>query len=396
MRNAAILGYGAVPVGIYQRTKDGRDTPLEHELAVRVVLDAVRMAGLHKDDVNGVVVAHPGDHTKQGYFHTFLTSYLGLTSRSTVVQVIGNGMTGGLAFDEGVRLVQGGETDCVLVIGAHFESGTPTADHLDFSIRLTGDVDFQSIFGAVPIAWYAMAARRYMYEHGVSRAQIAQIAVKNRRQALDNPLAQFRSPLTLDEVLSQRQIVEPLGLLEVPGRADGAVALVITTEEMARAASRPYVRVRSRGYYHEGEHQISDRPVDMTDYGTIRRASQAALERAGLKLDDISNFQLYAPCTIVEVLTTEAIGLFPRGKGWAAAEDGRSAFDGARPVNTSGGHLSRGHPPEVTPLYDIVEACIQVLGRAGKRQVRGPGLALTASELGNYNAALVHILEACA
>ena len=105
MRNAAILGYGAVPVGIYQRTKDGRDTPLEHELAVRVVLDAVRMAGLHKDDVNGVVVAHPGDHTKQGYFHTFLTSYLGLTSRSTVVQVIGNGMTGGLAFDEGVRLV---------------------------------------------------------------------------------------------------------------------------------------------------------------------------------------------------------------------------------------------------------------------------------------------------
>lgn len=99
MRNAAILGYGAVPVGIYQRTKDGRDTPLEHELAVRVVLDAVRMAGLHKDDANGVVVAHPGDQTKQGYFHTFLTSYLGLTSRSTVVQVIGNGMTGGLAFD---------------------------------------------------------------------------------------------------------------------------------------------------------------------------------------------------------------------------------------------------------------------------------------------------------
>ena len=395
MGDAVILGYGAVPVGIYQRTKDGRDTPLEHELAVRVVLEAMRMAGLHKDDLNGVVVAHPGDHTKQGYFHTFLTSYLGLTSRSTVMQVIGNGMTGGLAFDEGIRLVRNGETDCVLVVGAHFESGTPTADHLDMSIRLTGDVDFQSIYGAVPIAWYAMAARRYMHEYGVTRAQIAQVAVKNRRQAQDNPLAQFREPVTLEQVLSQRQIVEPFGLLEVPGRADGAVALIITSQERARAADRPYVRIRSRGFYHEGEHQISDRQVDMTEYGSIRRAAADALDRAGARLDDISNFQLYAPCTIVEVLATEAIGLFPRGRGWEAAADGRSAFDGSRPVNTSGGHLSRGHPPEVTPLYDVVEACLQVLGRAGKRQVQAPGLAMTASELGNYNAALVHILEGC-
>lgn len=396
MRRAAILGYGAVPVGIYQRTKDGSDTPLEHELAVRVVLDAMKMAGLRKDDVNGVVVAHPGDHTRQGYFHTFLTSYLGLTSRSTVVQVLGNGMTAGLAFDEGVRLVRSGETDCVLVIAAHYESGTPTADHLDYSIRLTGDVDFQSIFGAMPISWYAMAARRYMHEHGVTRAQIAQVAVKSRRQAIDNPLAQFREPLTLDEVLAQRQIVEPLGLLEVPGRADGAVAMVITTEQLARAARRPYVRVLSRGFYHEGEHQLSDRLVDITEYGTIRRASQAALEGADLKLADISNFQLYSPCTIVEVLTTEAVGLFERGKGWAAAQDGVSAFDGKRPVNTSGGHLSRGHPPEATPLYDVVEACEQILGRAGKRQVANASLAMTASELGNYNAALVHILEGCA
>jgi len=397
MRNAAILGYGAVPVGIYQRTKDGRDTPLEHELAVRVVLDAMRMAGLRKDDVNGVVVAHPGDHTKQGYFHTFLTSYLGLTTDALVVQTIGNGMTAGLAFDEGLRLVRGGETDCVLVIAAHYESGTPTADHLDFSIRLTGDVDFQSIYGAVPISWYAMATRRYMHQYGVSRAEIAEIAVKNRRQAIDNPLAQFRTPITLEEVLAQRPIVDPLGLLEVPGRADGAVALVVVAEDMARTAGRPYVRVRGRGFYHEGEHQLSDRPsADITEYGTIRRAAGTALERAGVTLDDISSFQLYSPCTIVEVLTTEAIGLFPRGKGWAAARDGRSAFDGTRPVNTSGGHLSRGHPPEATPLYDVVEACEQVLGRAGRRQVRNAGLAMTASELGNYNAALVHILEACA
>ena len=94
-----------------------------------------------------------------------------------------------------------------------------------------------------------------------------------------------------------------------------------------------------------------------------------------------------------ELRTFPPRNLANHGKGWAAAADGRSAFDGARPVNTSGGHLSRGHPPEATPLYDVVEACLQVLGRAGERQVANAGLAMTVSELGNYNAAIVHLLE---
>ena len=392
-RRAAVLGYGAVPVGVYQRVKDARDPPLEHELAARVVLDAAAMAGVDRHDIDGIVVAHPGDHTKQGYFHTFLTAYLGLTASSTVMQVLGNGMTAGLAFDEAVRLVSSGEAQCVVVIAVHFETAMATADHLDYSIRLTGDVDFQSVFGAVPIAWYAMSAHRYMHEFGVSREQLAHVAVKNRRQAIDNPLAQFRTPLALEDVLAQRPIVDPLGLLEVPARADGAAALIVTSEDFARTSGRPHVVVRGRGYDHEGEHQLSDRHADMTEYGSLRVAAAKALEQAGLTLDDVGAFQIFAPCTSVEVIATESIGLFERGTGWSAAVDGRSAFDGARPVNTSGGHLSRGHPPEATPLYDIIEACNQALGTAAKRQVKNGELGLINSELGHYNAALVHVLE---
>ena len=392
MRRAAILGYGAVPVGTWQRAAAGQEI-LEHELATGVVLDAVAMAGLGKEDLEGVVVAHPGDHTRQCYFHTFLTAHLGIRAKSTVVQVLGNGMTGGHAFDTAVQQVTSGLADCVLSVGVHFETGVPTANHLDYSIRLTGDVDFQTIFGAVPIAWYAMDAQRYLYEHKVARGTLASIAVKNREHARRNPLAQYRKPLTLAEVLDARPIVEPLGLYEVPGRADGAVAMVVVSEEMARASGRPYVLVRSRGFEHEGLHQISDQPSDALDYATLRVAAGRALADAGVGLDDIDTFQVYAPCTIVEALGTEALGLFPRGRGAHAAEAGETRFDGARPVNTCGGCLSRGHPPEVTPLYDVVEAVTQLLGRAGERQVTGAGLALTACELGNYNAALVHVLE---
>lgn len=392
-RRAAILGHAAVPVGTYQRAPAGSDPVLEHELAVDVVLDAVEMAGLAREDLDGVVVAHPGDHTWQGYFHTFLTAHLGLRSRSTVIQVLGNGMTGGHAFDQAVQQVCLGRSDCVLAVGVHFETGVPTAKHLDYSIRLTGDVDFQSIFGAVPIAWYAMDAQRYMHEHRIERSTIASVAIKNRRHASLNPLAQFREPLTLDEVLRARPIVEPLGLLEVPGRADGAVALVIVSEELARASGRPHVLVRGRGFEHEGLHQLSDRPNDALDYATLRAAAGHALVDAGVSLSDIASFQLYAPCTIVEVLATEALGLFERGRGAVACADGETAFDGRRPVNTCGGPLSRGHPPEATPLYDVVEAATQLLGRAGNRQVAECELAMTMCELGKFNAALVHVLE---
>ncbi len=392
-RRAAILGWSAVPVGTYQRA-DAGDPVLEHELAVDVVQDATRMAGVSRDQIDGVVVAHPGDHTHQGYFHTFVTAHLGLRARSTVIQVLGNGMTGGHAFDTAVQQVVSGRADRVLSLGVHFETGVPTSRHLDYSIRLTGDVDFQSVFGAVPIAWYAMDARRYLHEHRVPREALASVAVKNREHAIRNPLAQYRTPITVDEVLASRPIVEPLGLLEVPGRADGAVALVIASEEIARASGRPYVVVRGRGFEHEGLHMLSDVPNDALDYATLRTASMRALDDAGLRLDDVSTFQLYAPCTIVEVLATEALGLFGRGRGASAARDGATRFDGARPVNTCGGALSRGHPPEVTPLYDVHEAIAQLTGAAGERQVRDCRVAMTMSELGKFNAALVHLLEA--
>jgi acetyl-CoA C-acetyltransferase len=390
---AAILGFSAAPIGVHQRQAEGGLPKLEHELAAEVVLDAMAMAGLGKDAVNGLVVAHPGDHTRQGYFHTFLAAHLGLGAQSTVIQVLGNGMTGGHAFDTAVKEVESGRSDCVLAVGAHYETGVPTSDHLDYSIRLTGDVDFQSVFGAVPISWYAMDAQRYLHEWRIDRRPLAAVAVKNRRHASLNALAQFRQPITIDEVLAARPIVEPLGLLDVPGRADGAAAIVVVSEALARESGRPYVRVAGRGFEHEGLHQMSDRPGDALQYGTVAKAATRALDDAGASLADMGSFQLYAPCTIVEILASEALGLFPRGRGGHAAADGDSAHDGRFPVNTCGGALSRGHPPEVTPLYDIVEASTQLLERAGARQVARCDFALAMCELGKYNASLVHVLQ---
>jgi acetyl-CoA C-acetyltransferase len=276
------------------------------------------------------------------------------------------------------------------------ESAVSAAEHAMSSMRTTGDVDFHTSAGFTPISWYAMDAMRYMHEYGATREQLGAVAVKNRHHASLNPLAQYRKPITLEEVVEQRPIVEPLGLYDVPPRGDGAACLVLASEEVARSLGRPYAVVRGRGFFHDGSHQINDVPNNMIAFEAARQASATAYEQAGIAASDIDLAELYAPCTIVEVLVSEAIGLCAQGQGARAAFDGETRLGGRIPISTSGGLTSRGHPAYVTSLYNYVELAEQLRGRAGERQVKDARLGLATGELGNYNAALVHVLEAMA
>ncbi len=392
-KSVAIIGCSALPVGKWQSKPEDANQVLEHEVLAKLVVEAVRQAGIDKSDVQGLSFTMNRHYTLQKYFATFMANYLRLPCHGTVSEVLGNGMTGGWAFDNAANDIVLGRARVSLALGVNFETAARAQDHMMSSMRATGDVDFQSIFGITPIAWYAMDATRYIHDHGSSRAELASVAVKNRMHASLNPLAQFRKPITLDEVLEQRPIVEPLGLYEVPPRSDGAVVLVLADEEYAKSLGKPYVRVRGRGFFHEGAHQISEIPNDMTAFASVQGASRQAYETAGVTAADIDVAELYAPCTIVEVLAAEALGLTPVGKGARWASEGRTALGGDIPISTSGGLTSRGHPAYVTPLYSFVEIFEQLMGLAGERQVHGAEIGLTSAELGNYNAALVHILE---
>lgn len=382
----AVIGAGAVPVGKY------KDVP-EHELLIQALKEALEDAQVTKDDVGGLVFSHPRPYAKQRYFGTFVAGYLRVQSSSTVMEVVGDGMTGGLAFDGAVNEILLGRCEVCVALGVSMETQVPSAEHMETTMRAVGDVDFQSPFGFTPISWYAMDAVRYMHEYGATRKQLATVAVKNRRHASFNPLAQYREPVTIEDVLDSKPIVEPLGLLEVPPRSDGAVAVVVASLEAARSLGEPYVTVRGRGFFHEGAHQISDKPNSMIRLEAARRASRLAYEDAAISAGDIDVAELYAPCTIVEVLASEAFGLCPDGRGALWAEEGRTSLGGSIPICTSGGCMSRGHPPMVTPLYNVQEILCQLRGEAGERQVENSSLGMTSCELGNYNAALVHVFE---
>jgi len=392
--NVAILGGAALPVGKWQGSSEDETQHLEHELLAKLVMDAMEDAELEKSDISSLIFTLPRPYTQQKYFATFMANYLNLPCDGLVMEVLGNGMTPALAFQTAVDQVTLGRAKVALALGINFESATSSYDHMMSSMRATGDVDFHTPFGFTPISWYAMDAVRYIHEFGSSREELASVAVKNRAHAMHNPIAQYRKPMTLDDVLAQRPIVDPLGLFEVPGRADGAVCVVVADEDVAKATGKSYARIRGAGFYHEGAHQINETPNDMIAFGSARRAGEKAYAQAGMSAKDIDFAELYAPCTIVEVLVSEALDLVARGQGGRMAAAGETSVGGRIPICTSGGLQSRGHPAYVTALYSYIEVLDQFRNRAGGRQVEGAGIGMTSAELGNYNAALVHILEA--
>jgi acetyl-CoA acetyltransferase len=301
-----IVGAAAIPCGRHQSPRDAPLQSLEHEALAGCAIDAMRDAGLPKESVGALVFSLPRPYTEQRYFGTFMANYLRLPASGVLLEVLGNGMTGGLAFDQAAQAVASGRAEVALALGVNFETAVPSAEHMTLSMRAVGDVDFHVPFGFTPISWYAMDAVRYMHEHGARREELAMVAVKSRRHAALNPIAQYRKPVTVEEVLAQRPIVEPLGLFEVPPMSDGAACVVLAREEVAKSLGKRYLKLRGRGFHHEGAHQISEVPNDMIAFDSAARAAQAAFAEAGISARDVDLAELYAPCTIVEVLAAHA------------------------------------------------------------------------------------------
>lgn len=386
-----IGGAAAVRIDAWSR----KQRPSEIELLAPVVQQALADAGIDADEVGALSFTMTGRGTRQACFSSYATSRLGFRNVGKVVENASGGWSGGLAFDAAAHEIRTGRARFALALGVHLESAIDTATVMDEAIRATGDVGFHSMYGTTPLSWYALDAARWMHEHGTTRRDLAAIATKNRRHASTNPLAQHTDALTLAEVLTAPMVVEPFGLYEVSPRGDGAVCLVLAAGDAAQTTATHRSRVAGVAFHHDGVFQVDDRPGPLTHYGALEHAARKAMAEAGTTLGDIDFFELYAPLTIVEAISVETLGLAPPGGGARAAIEGRTALGGPTPVSLSGGCLSRGHPPPLTALYDLLELHLQLTGRAGARQVKGARRGLASCETGKFNGAMVCIMEAC-
>jgi acetyl-CoA acyltransferase len=231
---------------------------------------------------------------------------------------------------------------------------------------------------------YAANSRAYMKRSGATREDFAQVAVKSHRHAALNPYAQYRAEVTVQDVLASREVAPPLTLLMCSPIGDGAAALVVCSPAAARRLGAR-VRVRACAL-------VSGRDHEPGEPGSVERASQAAYERAGAGPDDLDVMELHDAAAPAELMTYEELGLCGAGEGPALLASGETGLGGRRPVNPSGGLLSKGHPIGATGCAQLVELTDQLRGRCGRRQVAGARLALAQNGggfLGSDAAAMV-------
>lgn len=322
---------------------------------------------------------------------------LGVPLRA-LVEIECGGASAMLAFKAACQEVATGHADVAAVIGAQAERELFGAD-LD-----EGDLDrarlMAEMFGpyiapygvltAVPC--YALSAQRYMHDHDLAPEQVAELPVRLRRHAALNPRAELREPLTIEDVLSSRLVSPPIHKLEAPPWSDGAACVVVCSEEWARRRGLPTVSLTGWGEAHDSSNFVTFE-AGLVSFPWVRESTEQALAHARRALDDLDVAEVYGAFAPAELITYEAIGLFGPGEAPAAVAAGETALGGRIPINTSGGRLSLGHPPQATPLLELQEVCEQLAGEAGERQVAGAAVGLVQAEHGAMNGSAVAILE---
>jgi acetyl-CoA acetyltransferase len=378
-RTAAIVGAGLTEVGkIYGRTTQS--------FAAEAVRLALADAGLSLSNVDGLLI---NVGTSSGLDLT-LARHLGLRDLRMLSEVNAFGASAGVMVAQAATAVLAGTAEVVVSVFADAPrqpGGSSGAAYRQSSLQARGFRSAETAAGFTSVNHrYALAASRYLNHYGVPQDHLGAVAVSQRAWAVDNPVAQIRTPLTLEDYHRSRWIVEPLHLLDCCLVSNGGAAVVVTTSERAADLAQPPVRVLGWGQAHQG--YVLERG---SDFGLVTGAAasgSAALNMAGLTPGDIDVREIYDCYTYTVLVTLEDYGFCGKGEGGELAASGALAPGGALPTNTGGGQLSAFYLWGMTPL---VEAVGQVRGQAGARQVPRHDTAIVSGNGGvlDHHATLV-------
>jgi len=359
MPSVAVIGIGMIPFGKHpERTLV--------DMAAEATYLALQDAGIRPNQVetglfsNGLANRLFGDFTiGQNVFWE-----VGI-NRVPVVNVENACTSGSTAFYLAFNTIAAGQAEVVLVTGAE-KMFVP-----EFGLINSGETELDTQLGLVAPASFALRAMRHMKDYGTTPEQLAHVSVKNRRHALQNPLAQFRESITIDDVLNAPMIVDPLTRLQCCPIADGAAAAVVCSTAFARRSQRAVnvdAAVLCTGNY--------ENPQNLGAWETDYRTCDLAYEKAGIGPKDLDVVECHDAFSISEILHYEALGLCAPGEGGRLVAEGHTVLGGRIPVNVSGGLLSRGHPVGATGLAQVFEIVTQLRHEAGPRQVKDAKVGL--------------------
>lgn len=369
---AAVVGLGITEMGkIYGRSAA--------DFAAEAIALALEDAGLTKDDVDGLLLNGNGNLDMDPR----LQFALGFEDLALMTSMRAFGSTVGSMVQYASLALEAGLVKTVVLVYADNPLKPAVGGGAAYAAR--GVWDGMNVLkarngefgGNIP---YALAARRHMELYGTTSEQLGAVAVAQRQWATMNPLAQMRTPMTLEDHQASRMIAEPFRLFDCCLVSNGAVAVVMTSADRAKDLKQPPVYLRAVTQAAPGDNQYTGR--DPGIHTGARQAGERAFARAGMTPADIDVLELYDCYTYTVLATLEDYGFCAKGEGGEFVASGRLAPGGALPTNTGGGQLSGYYMWGFTPLS---EGIIQARGQAGERQVQKHDVVLTSGNGGVLN-----------
>lgn len=337
---------------------------------VEAAANAVRDAGLKKEDIDGVLT-QSGYNQNVAQFHSMEVSrLLGIAPRYTNQASVGGATCNTLVHQAAMAIEAGLANYVVCIFGDNAATGGARSPQPSVSL----DVGYGQ-FGAA--AGYGQAARRHMHLYGTTHDQLGAVATSFRKNAMDNPIATMRKPLTLEEYHNSRWVVEPFHLLDCCLVSDGGAAVVVTSAERAKNLKQTPIYIMGMG---QSAPCYVPNDVGGKDPTGAKESGEEAFKMAGITQKDIDLCELYDCFTFTALVTLEDYGFCKKGEGGAFVEGGRLEIGGALPTNTAGGLLSESY---MTGMLHIVEGVRQLRGTVEpERQVKDAEIALVSGNGG--------------
>jgi len=395
-RGVAIVGGGLTKLGLF---KDRNSKDFFSEAFMEMVESVDK--GFDPKDIEAIYIGNFTNDffVNQAHWGPIISDLVGHVPKP-VTRTEGACASSALAFREGVFAIASGFYDIVLVGGLEQMSKRTTeevAEGLGMAAspyEVAAGFTFPGVFGTIATAYFA--------KYGADREALFNVTIKSHNNAPLNPKAQF--PMTIRDFMNARiercrqkgepvpnwkderdflrdpganpPIAWPMHLFDCCPISDGASCLLLVADEQAKKFTDEPIYVAGIG---QGSGYSFHAKKDLTSFEATRAAAQEAYEMSGLKPEDIQFSEVHDCFSIAEIVHLEDLGFYKPGQGYKAVAEGATRLDGPKPINTSGGLKTKGHPVGATGIAQLYEVWVQLRGKAGKRQVPKPNLRIGAA-----------------
>ncbi len=363
--SVAIVGVGQTPFA--------RNCGMSiRELCFEAFREALGDINLSPKEINASIICSAPEYDKQRSPAGLVSEYLGLTPRPTFYaeSICSSSSTG---VRVGYSFIKSELHDIVAVVGFQKMSEISSAEAQERMGR-GADIQWESPFGTMMPAGYAMYAHAHMQRYGTTEEQLAKVKVKSGKYSLLNPLAMYRKSVTLEDCLKARVIASPLRMFDCCANADGASCVIMSSREKAKKITDTPVWVTGIGA--ASDTLSTTNRTNLTGLSCAVEAGKQAYKMARVEPKDVDVAEVHDCFTIAEIMAYENLGFCKPGEGGKLIEESQTYIGGKMPVNVDGGLLSKGHPIGATGGSQIRTIVLQLQGIAGKTQVKGAEVGL--------------------